>query len=94
MNELTTILADRKKTHGDWVEHATCTQEIKAVMSRYRNHDKLVPSEIEALEMIAHKIGRILTGDPHFEDHWRDIAGYATLAADRNKVDDGWKEAS
>ena len=29
--------------------------------------------------MIAHKIGRILAGDPSFQDHWADIAGYATL---------------
>jgi len=37
----------------------------------------------EALDMIAHKIGRIVNGDPDYEDSWRDIAGYATLVADR-----------
>jgi hypothetical protein len=37
----------------------------------------------EALDMIAHKIGRILNGDPDYSDSWRDIAGYATLVADR-----------
>ena len=31
--------------------------------------------------MIAHKIGRILAGDPNHIDHWLDIAGYATLVA-------------
>lgn len=39
--------------------------------------------QMEALEMIAHKIARILNGDPDYEDSWRDIAGYATLVADR-----------
>ncbi len=29
--------------------------------------------------MIAHKIASILAGDPNEIDHWRDIAGYATL---------------
>jgi hypothetical protein len=33
--------------------------------------------------MIAHKIGRILNGDPNYADSWIDIAGYAQLVADR-----------
>ena len=33
--------------------------------------------------MIFHKIARITNGDPHYSDSWRDIAGYATLVADR-----------
>ena len=37
----------------------------------------------EALDMIAHKIGRICAGNPNFKDHWADIAGYAQLVADR-----------
>jgi hypothetical protein len=35
------------------------------------------------LEMIAHKIGRVLAGDPNHADHWDDIAGYARLVARR-----------
>lgn len=34
----------------------------------------------EALDMIAHKIARIVNGDPNYKDNWHDIAGYATLA--------------
>jgi hypothetical protein len=33
--------------------------------------------------MIAHKIGRIIAGDPDFRDHWDDLAGYATLIAQK-----------
>ena len=33
--------------------------------------------------MIACKIARILSGDPNWRDHWDDIAGYATLVAER-----------
>jgi hypothetical protein len=29
--------------------------------------------------MIVHKIGRILNGDPNYDDSWADIAGYAQL---------------
>jgi hypothetical protein len=33
--------------------------------------------------MIAHKLGRIVNGDPNYVDSWVDIAGYATLVAKR-----------
>ena len=36
----------------------------------------------EGLEMIAHKISRILNGDPNYDDSWVDIAGYAQLVVD------------
>ena len=41
------------------------------------------PDQLEAMNMIVNKIGRIYNGDPHYSDSWRDIAGYATLVADR-----------
>lgn len=43
----------------------------------------LDPDQKEALEMIVHKIGRILNGDPDYADSWHDIAGYAKLVEDR-----------
>lgn len=43
----------------------------------------LAPDQREALEMLQHKVGRILNGDPDYADSWRDIAGYAQLVADR-----------
>jgi hypothetical protein len=36
----------------------------------------------EALDQIAGKLGRIFAGRPTFLDHWQDVAGYATLAAE------------
>lgn len=33
--------------------------------------------------MIAHKLARIAVGDPDVNDHWDDIAGYATLVSQR-----------
>jgi len=35
----------------------------------------------ESLDMIAHKIGRILAGNPNFKDHWVDGSGYFELIA-------------
>lgn len=84
MTDLREILGERAHTHGDYTDHSRITQQIKEVMATGPSFEKLAPHERETLDMIAHKIGRILAGNPHFEDHWRDIAGYATLSADRN----------
>lgn len=84
MVEVAVILAERATTHGDYSDHAAITQSIKRRMHIAPKWQKLTDCESEALEMIAHKIGRILAGDPHFRDHWDDIAGYATLVAERS----------
>ena len=79
------MLQDRRATHGKFNDHAAYTQEIKAVIrrgvrDRLGNHPPLSDTQLESLEMIAHKIGRILAGDASFQDHWDDIAGYAKIA--------------
>jgi hypothetical protein len=79
------ILAERQKTHGSFSLHSAITQNIKDLL--HRTYDdgcgwkQLDQSQKECLEMIAHKIGRILAGNPNFKDHWDDIAGYATLVS-------------
>ena len=85
MTDIKSILAERGKTHGDYANHASTSQCLKSVMRNTDNWTYLNPSQTEALEMIAHKIGRILCGDPKHEDHWLDISGYATLVADQLK---------
>lgn len=77
------LLADRGKTHGDFTVHAEVTQRLKLVMLHYDSWKKLTPVQREALEMIAHKIGRILAGNADYCDHWDDIAGYARLVSQR-----------
>lgn len=72
-------LAERQKTHGDFKDHASITQELKLLLHQHRTWVTLTPSMQEALDMIAHKIGRVLAGNPEHLDHWHDIAGYATL---------------
>lgn len=76
---MTDILDERQKTHGDFYLTAMIAQELKVVLRRGKNWKTLDDTEREALEMIATKIGRILSGNPHEVDHWRDIAGYAAL---------------
>lgn len=77
-------LKQRQKTHGNFETHAKISQELKAVLWKY-DYQNLSPDQCEALEMICHKIARILNGNPDVHDHWHDIAGYSTLVADRLK---------
>lgn len=75
-----TLLATRSQTHGKFSAHARITQDLKKIMyAEVKWQLDLTDMERESLDMIVHKIGRILAGNPHFADHWDDIAGYAIL---------------
>lgn len=78
-NEIEVVLEERGKRYGDFVGHARITWGIKHAMHGSKNWELLPVDMKEALEMIAHKIGRILNGDPKYEDSWTDIIGYAKL---------------
>ena len=77
------LLEERKKQHGDFFEHSLYAQRLKETMWGSMNWNKLTPVQKEALEMIQHKVARILAGDPNHDDHWDDIAGYAKLVPPR-----------
>lgn len=81
-NPIDATLAERGTRYGDFAEHARITQSIKDAMIYSPRWASLAPYQREALEMVAHKIGRILNGDPNYHDSWHDIVGYAKLAAD------------
>lgn len=72
-------LKERGQRYGNFDGHANITQNIKNAMSLGHNWTRLSADKKEALEMIAHKIGRILNGDPNYKDSWTDIIGYAKL---------------
>lgn len=80
-----TILQERGERYGKFKDHARISQELQSVIfdnMTQEKYDTLRPSQKEALGMIAHKIARIVNGDPHYVDSWRDGAGYFTLVAD------------
>lgn len=83
LDKLTTTFDERGKRYGKFDGHASITQRLKETMRATPNWRKLTDDQIEALEMVAHKIGRILNGDPNYDDSWVDIAGYVTLVSDR-----------
>ena len=82
---ITQVLTERGNRYGKFTGHAEVTQMLKAVISTAlsKRNKTLAPDQQEALDMICHKIGRIVNGDPDYADSWVDIAGYAQLVADR-----------
>jgi hypothetical protein len=75
----------RAQDYGKFKDGAALMQAIKRTLADHaRMHNKtFADDQWEALEMIVHKIGRIVNGNPDKVDHWVDIAGYAKLIADR-----------
>jgi len=72
-------LEQRGNRYGDFVGHAQVTQRLKRAMRSHAKYGELPNQMQEALEMIQHKIGRIINGDPNYKDSWTDIIGYARL---------------
>lgn len=87
--EIREVLAQRGKLYGKFSDHALIAQRFKQVMQNTAvfKRNGLSVEKLEALEMIFHKIARILNGDPNYADSWIDIAGYAKLVADELEED-------
>ena len=86
-----TLLAKRQETHGTFKKNAEISQLIKRIFKKYNSIPGKAEEagyiftnqeQLEALDMIAVKLSRILSGKANFKDHWDDIAGYAKLASD------------
>jgi len=76
-------LNERGSRYGEFSGHAHVTQNLKLAIHSTPNWPFLASDQKEALEMICHKMARILNGDPNYVDSWHDIAGYATLVEQR-----------
>jgi hypothetical protein len=83
--EVDAILNTRAPNYGSFLGLSQVTQRLKAVAHQFagQNNKTFDADQAEALDLIFTKIGRILNGDPNHLDSWIDIAGYATLVADR-----------
>lgn len=79
------VLNERGKRYGKFVNHAVISQRLKYVVSDAlsKHQGEFADDQREALDMICHKIARIVNGDPDYADSWVDIAGYAQLVANR-----------
>lgn len=79
------ILQERGQRYASFETVATTAQALKKVLHMNDNWFHLNYDQREALDMICHKMARIMNGDPNYPDNWIDIAGYATLVANRLK---------
>lgn len=82
-------------TQGIKLVMARDWESLQSLLDSLREYDP-TPDEVissasqqEALDMIAHKIGRIINGNPYYTDSWVDIAGYAQLIVDELEADEG-----
>lgn len=83
MSSIDEVLEKRGEAYGEFADHANITQSIKQAMQDSKNWPELDYDMVECLEMVAHKMGRILNGNPRHIDSWTDIIGYVRLVEKR-----------
>jgi len=85
MAYLNAVLAERGKEYGEFHGHAAISQHFKriAMLHLAARSKTLADDQQEAMEMAFHKFARIINGNENNVDSWLDIAGYATLVANR-----------
>ncbi len=76
-------LTERGTRYGRFADHAAIAQELKDSMRKTPGWTRLAPDQKESLEMIQHKIARVLNGDPNYVDSWTDLVGYPRLVEKR-----------
>jgi hypothetical protein len=82
-NTVEQVLVERGKDYGDYASKAQFIQGVKYLMRSSPSWEAMDADMRESMEMIAHKMGRVVYGDPAHKDNFLDIAGYAKLVADR-----------
>lgn len=74
-----------RSRYGSFENHSILSQKLKNSCNLHRSTIgclPLPPELQESLDMILHKIARIMNGDCFYDDNWHDIQGYAKLAED------------
>lgn len=92
MSETTNInemLDGRANRYGSFEGHARISQALKRAMQDSPNWQRLTDVQKEGLEMVQHKIARMLNGDPLYLDNVIDIVGYSTLVKDVMETNHG-----
>ena len=82
MSDIDKTLEERGKRYnlnGSYEEHASLTQDMKERCRQHKGWNTLTGAMKESVDMILHKIARIINGDPTYKDNWVDIEGYSKL---------------
>jgi hypothetical protein len=83
MENIESTLDDREAAYGSFLDNSIVTQKLKNVVRDFgRTYHDMSPDKAEAIDMIFHKISRIVNGDSGYRDSWHDIIGYAKLVED------------
>lgn len=78
------ILSQRGPIYGPFISNADVSQQLKDVFQSSPNWNVMAADAKEALDVVALKVSRILTGaDPEYLDNWDDACNYFRLVADR-----------
>lgn len=80
-SDVDSTLAQRGTRYGKFSDNSMVYMRVMQIVhaSPAFQEGRLSPAAYHALGNIATKLSRLLTGDPNYDDNWRDIAGYATL---------------
>ncbi len=77
----------RYNLYGSYKDHAQLTQNLKDDMRNHPGWHSLDADMQETLDMVQHKIARVLNGDHKYLDNWDDMLGYITLVTNRLRSD-------
>jgi hypothetical protein len=77
--DVKSLLSERNGRYGSFEGHAHLAQKLKRIMHNSPNWGLLTDVQREGLDMIQHKIARMLNGDPNYLDNVVDIVGYSML---------------
>lgn len=76
------IITERGSNYGRFEDGAEIMQQLKRIAHTSQGWKRMGSNQREAMDMILHKIGRILNGNPNYADSWIDIEGYSKLISD------------
>lgn len=65
--------------NGSYADHAHLTQDLKRRCREHKGWSSMPGDIKESIDMILHKIARVINGNPRYKDNWVDIEGYAKL---------------
>lgn len=85
VQQLLNARGEQHDRYGDFAKKADLIQAIKDLVRQFDGWNAMAADQQEALDMIIHKMGRLVAGNPDNIDSWQDIAGYAMLVANRLK---------
>lgn len=80
---LQATLDARGNRYGEFADNALIAQRLKEIMREGIRWEAMPAFQREALDIIASKISRMLSGDPNYADNWHDIQGFAKLVEER-----------